>query len=328
MDCDIQRREFITLLGSVAAYPTASLAQSPVRPAVGFLNSGSPAQFAHLVAAFRKSLNDAGFVEGRNVAVEYRWAQGQYGRLSDLAKDLVHRQVAVIAASGGTSAALAAKAATATIPIVFVGGGDPVDDGLVSSLNRPVGNVTGITVFSVMLGAKRLELLREVVPSGTVVGMLVNPTGKTSEQAVVQAAADRVGQQVRMLKVSNDRELDAVFATVAAERIGGLLVGGDPFFTSRREQLVLLTTRHGIPTVFPWREYVTGGGLLSYGTSLRHSYGEMADYVARILKGAKTIDLPVLQPSTFEIVVNLKAAKVLGLTLPDSILLRADEVIE
>jgi putative tryptophan/tyrosine transport system substrate-binding protein len=328
MDGEMRRREFITFLGSVAAYPTAALADPPVTPVVGFLNSGSPAQFSHLVAAFKKGLNGAGLVEGRNVTVEYRWALGHYGRLSELAADLVQRQVAVIAASGGTSAALAAKAATTRIPIVFVGGGDPVDDGLVTSLNRPTANVTGMTVFSVILGAKRLELLREVVPSGTVVGMLVNPTGKTSEQAVVQAAADRVGQEVRMLKVSNDRELDAAFATIAGQRIGGLLVGGDPFFTSRREQLVLLTTRHGIPTVFPWREYVTGGGLLSYGTSLRHSYGEMADYVARILKGAKTSDLPVLQPSTFEIVVNLKAAKALGLTLPDSIMLRADEVIE
>jgi putative ABC transport system substrate-binding protein len=328
MECGMRRREFIILLGSVAACPTAALALQPALPVVGFLNSGSPAQFAHLVAAFKKVLNDAGFVEGRNVTVEYRWALGQYGRLSELAADLVHRQVAVIAASGGTSAALAAKGATATIPIVFVGGGDPVEDGLVTSLNRPVANVTGMTVFSVVLGAKRLELLREVVPAGTVVGMLVNPTGKTSEQDIVQAAADRVGQEVRMLKVSNDRELDAAFATMAGQRIGGLLVGGDPFFTSRREQLVLLTTRHGIPTIFPWREYVIGGGLLSYGTSLRHSYGEMANYVARILKGAKTSDLPVQQPTTFEIVVNLKAARALGLNLPDSILLRADEVIE
>jgi len=232
----------------------------------------------------------------------------------------------VIAASGGTTAALAAKAATTTIPIVFVGGGDPVEDGLVTSLNRPIANVTGVTVFSVALGAKRLELIREVVPTGTVIGMLVNPRGKTSEQNVVQTVADRVGQQVRILKVSNDRELDAAFATMVG--LGGLLVSGDPFFTSRRDQLVQLTTRYGIPTVFPWREYVEGDGLLSYGTSLRHSYGEMADYVARILKGAKTSDLPVLLPTKFELVINLKTAKALGLTIPETLLATADEVIQ
>jgi putative ABC transport system substrate-binding protein len=218
----MMRREFIAGLGSAAAWPVVARAQQPTMPVVGFLNSGSPAQFAHLVAAFSKVLNDAGFVEGRNVAVEYRWALGQYGRLSELAADLVHRQVAVIAASGGTSAALAAKAATTTIPIVFVGGGDPVEDGLVTSLNRPIANVTGMTVFSVALGAKRLELIREVVPTGTVIGMLVNPTGKTSEQNVVQTAADRVGQQVRILKVSNDRE--AQKSGLSAIGIGAFLV--------------------------------------------------------------------------------------------------------
>ena len=253
---------------------------------------------------------------------------GQYGLLSKLATDLVSRDVNVIAASGGTSSALAAKAATPSIPIVFIGGGDPVTDGLVTSLNRPIANVTGLTVFSVALGVKRLELLREMVPTGTVVGMLVNPAAKTSEQDIVQAAGDKVGQQIHLLKVSNDLELDKAFATIVEQRISGLLVSGDSFFTSRRDQIVLLTTRHAIPTIFPWREYVTGGGLLSYGTSLRHSYQEMAGYVALILKGTKTTDLPVRQPSTFEIVVNLKAARVLGLTIPDSILVRADEVIE
>jgi putative ABC transport system substrate-binding protein len=306
----------------------ATRAQKPAQPVIGFLNSGSSAEFAHLVAAFNQGLNDAGFVEGRNVAIEYRWAQGQYGRLPELAADLVRREVAVIAASGGTSSALAARTATATIPIVFVGGGDPVEDGLVTSLSRPAANVTGITVFSVVLGAKRLELLHELVPTGTVIGMLVNPTGKTSEQDVVLAAADKVGQQVRILNVSNDRELDAAFATIVKQQIGGLLVTGDPFFTSRRDQLVLLTTRHGIPTVFPWREYVIGGGLMSYGTSLRSSYREMAGYVGRILNGAKTTDLPVKRPSTFEFVLNLKAARALALTIPTSIMLRADEVID
>jgi putative tryptophan/tyrosine transport system substrate-binding protein len=325
----MRRRDFITLLGAAAvARPMAARAQRPPLPVVGFLNSGSSAEFAHLVAAFNQGLNDAGFIEGQNVAIDYRWAQGQYARLPELVADLIDRKVAVIAASGGTSSALAAKAATATIPIVFVGGGDPVADGLVGSLNRPAANVTGMTVFSAVLGVKRLELLRELVPGGTVVGMLVNPTGKISEQDLVQAAADNVGQQIRMLNVSNDRELDAAFATILKKGIGGLLVTGDPFFTSRRDQLVLLTTRQGIPTVFPWREYVIGGGLLSYGTSLRNSYREMAGYVGRILKGAKTTDLPVQQPSKFELVLNLKAAKALAVTIPTSILLRADEVIE
>jgi putative tryptophan/tyrosine transport system substrate-binding protein len=272
----LKRRDFITLLGGAAAWPVAARAQQPVMPVIGFLNSGFPAEFSGLVAAFNQGLNDAGFVEGRNVAIEYRWARGQYGGLSELAADLAHREVAVIAASGGTSSALAAKAATKTIPIVFLSGGDPVAEGLVTSLSRPAANVTGFTVFSAVLGAKRLELLRELVPTGTEVGMLVNPTGKTSEQDVVQAAADKVGQQVRMLNVSNYRELDAAFATIVKQRIGGLLVTGDPFFTSRRDQLVLLSTRHGIPTVFPWREYAIGGGLMSYGTGLRSSYREMA----------------------------------------------------
>jgi putative ABC transport system substrate-binding protein len=272
----MKRRQFITLLGGAAAWPLTARAQQPALPVVGFLNSGLPAEFAHLVAAFNQGLNDAGFVEGRNVAIEYRWARGQYARLPELAADLVHRKVAAIAASGGTSSALAAKAATATIPVVFVGGGDPVEDGLVTSLTRPAANVTGLTVFSAVMGAKRLELLRELVPTDTIVGMLVNPTGKNVEQVLVQAAADRVGQQVRMLNVSNDGELDVAFATIIKERIGGLLVTADPFFTSRRDQLVLLTTRHGIPTVFPWREYAIDGGLLSYGTSLRNSYREMA----------------------------------------------------
>jgi putative ABC transport system substrate-binding protein len=324
----VKRRTFIAGLGSAAAWPVVARAQQPAMPVIGFLNSGSPTQFAPLVAAFKRGLSDAGFVEGRNVTVEYRWAMGQYGLLSKLATDLVSRDVNVIAASGGTSSALAAKAATPTIPIVFIGGGDPVGDGLVTSLNRPIANVTGLTVFSVALGVKRLELLREMVPTGTVVGMLVNPAAKTSEQDIVQAAGDKVGQQIHVLKASNDRELDKAFATIVEQRIGGLLVSGDSFFTSRRDQIVLLTTRHAIPTIFPWREYVTGGGLLSYGTSLRHSYQEMAGYVALILKGTKTTDLPVRQPSTFEIVVNLKAARVLGLTIPDSILVRADEVIE
>ena len=327
----MNRREAITLLGGAAAagLPLAAHAQQRP-PIVGFLNSGSSGEFAHLVAAFNQGLNEAGFVDGQNVKIEYHWAEGRYERLPDLAADLVRRGVAVIAATGGTSSVLAAKAATETIriPIVFIGGGDPVYQGLVESLSRPGANVTGMTVFSVDLGAKRLELLRDLVPTAKIIGMLVNPTGQTAEPDVVQATADKLGQQVRMLKVSTDRELDAAFATASGERVGGLLVGGDPFFNSRRDQIVGLTTRHAIPTVFPWREYVVAGGLLSYGTSLGNTYRQAAGYVARILKGAKPSDLPAQRPSTFEFVLNLRAAKALGLTIPPLILVHADEVVE
>src|SRR6516225_7553404 len=323
----IRRREFITLLGGAAAWPMAARAQQRP-PVVGFLNSGSPDEFAHLVAAFNQGLSEAGFVDDQNVKIDYRWAEGRYERLRDLAADLVRRRVAVIAATGGTSSVLAAKAATGDIPIVFIGGGDPVYQGLVESLRRPGANVTGMTVFSVDLGAKRLELLRDLVPSAKIIAMLVNPTGQTAEQDVVQAAADKLGQEVRMLKVATDRDLDAAFATMVEERVGGLLVAGDPFFNSRREQIVRLTMRDRIPTVFPWREYVVAGGLLSYGTSLGNTYRQAAGYVARILKGAKPSDLPAQRPSTFEFVLNLRAAKALGLTIPPLILVHADEVIE
>jgi putative ABC transport system substrate-binding protein len=323
----IRRREFITLLGGAAAWPMAARAQQRP-PVVGFLNSGSPDEFAHLVAAFNQGLNEAGFVDDQNVKIDYRWADGRYERLRDLAADLVRRRVAVIAATGGTSSVLAAKAATGDIPIVFIGGGDPVYQGLVESLRRPGANVTGMTVFSVDLGAKRLELLRDLVPSAKIVAMLLNPTGQTSEQDVVQAAADKLGQRVQMLKVSTNRDLDAAFVAMVEERVGGLLVSGDPFFNSRREQIVRLTTRHRIPTVFPWREYVIAGGLLSYGTSLGNTYRQAAGYVAQILKGAKPAELPAQRPSTFEFVLNLRAAKALGLAVPESLLARADEVIE
>jgi putative ABC transport system substrate-binding protein len=324
----MRRREFITLLGGAAAtWPLAARAQQRTLPVVGFLNSGWPAEWAQLVAAFNQGLTEAGYVEGRNVAIEYRWARGQNDRLPELATDLVRRRVAVIASMGGTTAALVAKAATATIPIVFVIGGDPIDDGLVTSLARPDANVTGFTVFSTLLGAKRLELLHELVPTG-VLAMLVNPTTVPFERQIVQAAADQIGRQVRMLNVSTDRELDAAFATIIEQRIGGFLVQGEPFLTSRRDQLVLFTTRQAIPSVFAWRVFVTSGGLLSYGTSLPASYRQAGTYVGRILKGAKPGDLPVQQPTTFETVLNIKAAKALGLTIPTTILLRATEVIE
>jgi len=326
----MKRRELIALLGgAAAAWPLAAQAQHPALPVIGFLNSGSPAEWAPLVAAFKDGLNELGFVEGRNVAVEYRWAQGENERLPGLAADLVRRQVAIIAAFG-PPAALAAKAATATIPIVFSVGTDPIDLGLVTNFRRPTGNVTGLNVFAEVLTPKRQELLRELVPTAPLVAMLVNPTAAQTRPELrdVQFAADKIGQQVRIFNVNSDREIDAAFATIVDQRIGGLLVQTDQFFNLRRDQLVLLTTRHAIPTVFGWREFVKAGGLMSYGTSLPAAYRQLAIYTGRILKGEKPADLPVQQATTFETVVNLKAAKALGVTIPTAILLRADEVIE
>jgi ABC-type uncharacterized transport system substrate-binding protein len=325
----MQRREFIALLGGAVAWPLAARAQQPAMPVVGFLNSGSAAEWAHLVAAFKEGLIDLGFVEGKNVAVEYRWAHGENERLSRLAADLVARQVVVIAAFG-PPAALAAKSATTAIPIVFMAGTDPIDLGLVTNFRRPTANVTGLNVFAEVLTPKRQELLHELVPAAPVVAMLVDPTAAQtrSELRNVQAAADRIGQQVRIFNASSDREIDAALATIVDQRMGGLIVQTDQFFTVRRDQLVLLTTRHAIPTIFGWREFAVAGGLMSYGTSLRAAYRQLAIYTGRILKGQKPADLPVQQATTFETVVNLRAAKALGVTIPTAILLRADEVIE
>jgi putative ABC transport system substrate-binding protein len=326
----LKRREFITLLGGAAvAGPVAARAQQPALPVVGFLNSGSAAEWAHLVAAFKQGLNEARYVEGKNVAVEYRWAQGQNDRVPGLAADLVRRQVAVIVAFG-PPAAVAAKAATATIPIIFVVGTDPIDLGLVASISRPTANLTGLNIFSEVLTPKRQELLHELVPTAPLVAMLVNPTSDQTESELrdVQAAADKLGQQVRIFNVGTDREIDLAFAAAIDQRIGGLLVQTDQFFTRRRDQLVLLTTRHGIPTVFGFREFVMAGGLMSYGTSLRAAYRQVGIYAGRILTGEKPADLPVQQATAFETVVNLRAAKALGVTIPTTILLRADEVIE
>jgi putative ABC transport system substrate-binding protein len=326
----VKRREFITLLGgAAAAWPLAARAQQPAMPVIGFLNSGSAAEFAHLVAAFKEGLNEAGHVEGKNVAVEYRWAQGENDRLAGLAADLIHRQVAVIAAFAPPAAA-AAKAATTTIPVIFSVGSDPIDLGLVSSFRRPTSNLTGINTFATWLNPKRQELLHELVPNASLVAMLVNPSSAQTQSELrdVEAAAGRLGQQVRIFNVTTDRELDAAFATIVDPHIGGLLVQTDQFFTVRRDQLVLLTTRHAIPAVFGYREFVMAGGLMSHGTSLRAAYRQVAIYAGRILKGEKPADLPVQQATAFETVVNLKAAKALGVTIPTAILLRADEVIE
>jgi putative ABC transport system substrate-binding protein len=325
----VNRRAFITLLGGAAGWPLTARAQQTALPVIGFLNSGSAAEWAHLVAAFKEGLNELGFVEGKNVAVEYRWAQGENERLPRLAADLAGRQVAVIAAFG-PPAALAAKAATTTIPIVFIAGTDPIDLGLVTNFRRPTGNMTGLNVFAEVLTPKRQELLHELVPTASIVAMLVNPTAAQTQSELrdVQAAADKIGQQVCIFNVSSDREIDAAFATIIDQRIGGLLVQPDQFFSVRRDQLVLLTTRHAIPTIFGWREFAVAGGLMSYGTSLRAAYRQLGIYAGRILKGEKPADLPVQQATAFETVVNLKAAKALGVTIPTAILLRADEVVE
>jgi putative ABC transport system substrate-binding protein len=325
----MKRREFVTLLGAAATWPLAARAQQPAMPVVGFLNSGSAAEWAHLVAAFTEGLNEAGYLEGKNVVVEYRWAQGENDRLPGLAADLVHRQAAVIAALAPPAVA-AAKAATTTIPIIFAVGSDPIDLGLVSSFRRPTSNLTGINIFAEALTPKRQELLHELVPHASLVAMLVNPTSPhtQSELRHVEAAAGRLGQQVRIFNVRTDAEIDAAFTTIIDQRIGGLLLQPDQFFTVRRDQLVLLTTRHAIPAVFGFREFVMAGGLMSHGPSLRAAYRQVAIYAGRILKGEKPADLPVQQATAFETVVNLKAAKALGVTIPTAILLRADEVIE
>jgi putative ABC transport system substrate-binding protein len=296
---------------------------------IGFLNSGSAAEWAHLVDAFKEGLSEAGYIEGRNVAIEFRWTEGENDRLPDLATDLARREVAVIAAFG-PPAALAAKAATSTIPIVFIAGTDPIDLGLVTNFRRPTGNVTGLNVFAEMLTPKRQELLHELVPRAPLVAMLVTSTAAqtNSELRDVQATAGKLGQQVRIFNVSSDGEIDAAFAAIVEQRIDGLIVQADQFFTVRRDRLVLLTIRHTIPTVFGWREFAMAGGLMSYGTSLRVAYRQVALYAGRILKGEKPADLPVQQATAFETVVNLKTAKALGLTIPPSLLARADEVIE
>jgi ABC-type uncharacterized transport system substrate-binding protein len=331
MAIHIRRREFIVTLGSAAAWPLAVRAQQPAMPVVGFLHAGSPESSTHRVAAFRRGLNETGYFEGQNVAVEYRWAEGRYDRFSELAAELVRRQVSVIVTPGSPMAANAAKAATSAIPIVFAVGGDSVKLGLVASLARPGGNVTGVNFFVTELAAKRLGLLRELLPTAARVAVLVNPTNPTTAESTardVQAAARTIGLQVRILSAGTIREIDAAHASLARERADALLVAGDGFFNSRRVQLAMLAVRHAIPATYSVREYAEAGGLMSYGTSLADTDRQVGIYAGRILKGAKPADLPVLQSTKFELVINLQAARMLGLEVPPSLLARADEVIE
>jgi putative ABC transport system substrate-binding protein len=325
----MKRRDFITLLGgAIVALPSAARAQQPTMPVIGFLNSRAPGDNPAILAAFLRGLKEAGYVEGQNVTVEYRWADGQYDRLPGLAADLVGRQVAVII-SNGPSARIA-KAATSTIPIVFAVGFDPVTFGLVTSLNRPDGNLTGVSILDVEIGPKRLELMHELIPNEAVMALLVNPTTPAAETIVraVQAAARDHGLKLHVLHATADRDFDAVFATVAQLRAGALVIGGDPFFTSRSKQLGELTVTHKVPAIYEFREFAAAGGLISYGTSLGDGYRQVGLYTGRILKGEKVSDLPVQQATKVEMILNLKTAKALGLNIPNTLIGRADEVIE
>jgi putative ABC transport system substrate-binding protein len=326
----MRRRDFITLVGGAAACPLAARAQQPALPVIGFLSGALPSPYAPFAAAYHRGLKETGYVEGVNTAVEYRWAEGEVDRLPALAAELVRRQVAVIAATGGISSALAAKAATTTIPIVFAVAEDPVKVGLVASLGRPGGNATGINFLVAELGSKQLGLLHELVPAAVRIGLLVNPRVPQMETATrdVAAAAPAIGLQVDVVEASESREIEAAFRTLVRNRADALVVGPDPFFASRRLQLATLATRHAIPAVYNIREYAEAGGLMSYGTSVTETYRQVGIYTGKILKGAKPADLPVVQSSKFVLVINLPTARALGLEVPPTLLARADEVIE
>jgi putative ABC transport system substrate-binding protein len=327
----LRRREFITLLGGAAvAWPLGARAQQPAVPVVGFLSGQSSGPYAAMAASFRRGLSEDGHIEGQNVAIEYRWAEGRPDRLPALAADLVQRRVGVIVATGGNDAALAAKGATEIIPIVFTLNDDPRKYGLVASLNRPGGNVTGVSWFSAQLGPKRLELLHELVPDAKTIALLLNPKNaeSTGQSAELQEAARILGLQLVVLHASTASEIDAAFAAIAMQRLGALVAAGDSFLQSRREQIIALAARHAIPTIYVNREMAATGGLVSYGNSLTDAYRRAGIYTGLILKGAKPVDLPVDQATKFELFINLKTAKTLGLTVPPSLLARADEVIE
>jgi putative ABC transport system substrate-binding protein len=324
-----RRRDFITLLGSAAtAWPLAARAQQQPMPVIGFLRSDSPGESAFIVAAFRRGLSEAGYVEGQNVTIEYRWAGDRRDRLPELAADLVGMQAAAIVAN--LSAALAAKAATAKIPIVFATGSDPVKDGLVASLNRPGGNVTGISFLVNLLGPKKLQLLHELVPNAALIALLTDPNAREAEAEAkdVLAAALSIGQQIQVLNAGNPSNLDSTFATLVQRGVGGLIVTSDALLLRRRDEIVALAARHAVPAIYFLREFVAAGGLMSYGPSITEAYRQVGVYTGRILKGAKAADLPVMQSTKFEFVINLKTAKALSLTIPPGVLAIADEVIE
>ena len=321
----------MTLIGGGAiAWPTVIWAQQPEMPVIGFLSGASADSFAHLVAAFREGLKEAGFIEGKNVAIEYRWAEGRYDRLPVFAADLVNRQVAVIVASGGDRPTLAAKAATSTIPIVFTGSDAPVKFGLVDSLSHPGGNVTGATMFTSELEIKKLDLLHELLPGARLIGMLVNPNNPTADTDVqdILVAAKSMGKQIHVVRALSEEEIDLAFVDLGRQKLEGLLVGHDPFFNSQRQQIVALATRLGVPAIYEHREFVLVGGLMSYGNIIQDNYRLAGVYAGRILKGAEPADLPVQQATKFELVINLKTARELGLEFPSSILVRADDVVE
>lgn len=325
----MRRREFIGIVGGAVVWPLAARAQQVAIPVVGFLNSSSAQVQALPAAAYRRGLEQTGFVEGKNVLIESRWADGQYDRLPEFIADLIRRNVAVIMA-GGPPAALAAKKATSTIPVVFTTGDDPVQVGLVTSINRPGGNVTGVHIFFSELESKKLGLLRELVPQATVIAALVNPKFTTAKNQTteLQEAARTFGQQIQIINASGERELDTAFASMAQSQVGALLVAADPFFNTRREQIVSLAARYGIPAVYEQRAFATAGGLMSYGTSLPEGYRQAGIYTGRILKGERPADLPVVLSNKFEFVINLRVAKTLGLKVSANLLSTADEVIE
>ena len=326
----MRRRELILGVGGTFALPSAARARQQALPVIGFLSSASPDAFAPFVAAFKQSLGEAGYVEGRNLAIEYRWAEDRYDRLPSLAADLARRDVALILSGGGTVAALAAKRATTTTPIVFVNGGDPVANGLVASLSRPNGNVTGVTFLAIELMSKRLDILSHLLPEIGSIALLVNPSSPNTARIIAdtQRAAQAQRVQLRILKARLETEIDAAFAALAQLHVQALLIGGDVFFTNRRGQLVTSAAHHAVPTMYDLREFVALGGLISYGPSIRAAYRQAGKYAGRILEGVAPTDLPVQRPKTFELVINLKTAKAPGLTVPPLLLAQADEVIE
>ena len=330
MPVAIRRRKVIAALGGAAVWPLAARAQQSLTPVIGFLNGQSSTTSAHLVAAFQQGLSEVGYVEGRNLAIEYRWAEGQTDRLPGLAADLVRRSVAVISTGGSPISSLAAKAATSTIPVVFVFGGDPVKSGLVASLSHPGGNVTGVNQLSNVLEEKRFGLLHELIPTADLIGVLVNPSSPYAESQTneVQAAARKIGQRIVLLNAGSERDFDAAFAAIVKQRASGLIVASDPFFNNRRDQLVALAARYSVPASYSQREYAVARGLMSYGTSITDAYRLAGVYTGQILKGSKPADLPVVRPTKFELIINLKTAKALGLTIPPGVLAIADEVIE